>query len=279
MGKEIAAVTDLSVTEGRRTLLGPVTAALQEGDFCGVVGPNGAGKTTLLHVFARLRSFSNGSLQLLGHPMSASSRRTPRSLRSQIGLLFQQQGFSSDLPFTVRDIVLLGRVGNTAWFRPYGAGDRAKCEEALQALGIEDLGNRLYRELSGGEQRKVQLARLVAQEARLLLLDEPTAGLDLDWQERLTHILQSLYELRKCTVIMVTHEIDRLPACCNQAILIREGRIVAAGPPQRVFRAEVLSQLYGCDVRVEHQDGRYHVFSRTTPRPDSFHPHGSARKG
>jgi iron complex transport system ATP-binding protein len=268
MGQEIASTIDLCVAEGRRTLLGPVTVTVQEGQFWGVVGPNGAGKTTFLHALARLRSFSSGTLRLLGQPLSASSHRTPRSLRSQLGLLFQQQGFSSDLPFTVRDIVLLGRVGNAGWLRPYQAADREKCEETLQAFGIEDLRNRLYRELSGGEQRKVQLARLVAQEARLLLLDEPTAGLDLDWQERLTHLLQSLYEGRKTTVVMVTHEIDRLPACCNRSLLIREGRTLASGSPQELFREDLLSKLYGCEIRVEGRDGRYRAFSRSIPRPE-----------
>jgi iron complex transport system ATP-binding protein len=266
MGQEIASVIDLCVTERRRSLLGPVSVTIREGQFWGVVGPNGAGKTTLLHVLARLRSFSGGTLRLWGRPMSPSPRRTSRSLRSQIGLLFQQQGFSSELPFTVRDIVLLGRAGRAAWFKPYQAGDREKCEEALHVLGIEDLRNRLYRELSGGEQRKVHLARLVAQEARLLLLDEPTAGLDLDWQERLTQLLQSLYEERAVTAVMVTHEIDRLPACCNQALLIREGRVLASGAPEQVFQEEQLSRLYGCEVQVERRNGRHFVFAQRIPR-------------
>jgi iron complex transport system ATP-binding protein len=239
-----------SVVVSRRgaTLLGPVDLSIRTGEFWGVVGPNGAGKSTLLRAIAGLERIGAGEIE------SSADRR-------RIGLLFQHHDFVPELPFTVEDVVRYGRSPRVVVGPVRSTPDRAAVDRALDLLGLEAMRRRLYRELSGGERQKVQLARLVAQEAELLLLDEPTAGLDLDWQERLTALVDELHRRTGVAVVMVTHEVHHLPPCCDQVLLLRGGRAIAVGPPSEVFTAELLSELYGCRMEVTERDSRFFAHS------------------
>jgi iron complex transport system ATP-binding protein len=239
---------DLIVAKGGCRLLGPVSLTLNRGDFLGVVGPNGAGKSTLLRAICGLDKASEGQIRCGLRPES-------------VALLFQQHGFVPDLPFSVFEIVLFGRMALRRTGFPFTRTDREAVEKALSALGLHDVKQRLYRELSGGERQKVQLARLLAQDAELLLLDEPTAGLDLEWQERLTKLTADIHRDCGKTVVMVTHDLDRLPACTNRVLLLRQGQALAWGAPSVILKSDTLSQLYGCPVDVKSQQGRYYVFS------------------
>lgn len=248
MGETIAELRDVMVRRRGRNLLGPLSLAVERGDFWGLVGPNGAGKTTLLNTLAGLQTPSAGTV------------RVPP--RKEIGFLLQHHAFLPDLPFTVEDVALFGRTGRVGLGQPLRREDRQAARAALALLGLEGMGDRLYRELSAGEQKKAQLARLLAQEAELLLLDEPAAGLDLAAQEQLTHMAGDLHRRTGRTFVMVTHEIDRLPAECRRVLLLKEGRPLAVGSPEETFRAETLTTLYGCPMEVLRRDGRFHAFSR-----------------
>lgn len=247
MGETLAELREVVVRRRSRIRLGPLTLAIHRGEFWGVVGPNGAGKTTLLNTLAGLLSPSEGTVWA--------------PPRKQIGFLLQRHDFLPDLPFTVEDVVLFGRTGRVGPGRPFRPADREAARGALALLGLQEMSDRLYRELSGGEQKKTQLARLLAQEADLLLLDEPGAGLDLAAQEQLTLRVGDLHRRTGRTFVMVTHEIDRLPAECRQVLLLKEGRALASGPPEEVFRKEILSDLYGCPMEVVSRGGRFHAFS------------------
>lgn len=247
MGETIAELREIVVRRGGRNLLGPLSLAVGRGEFWGVVGPNGAGKTTLLKTLAGLLSPSEGTV-------SAPPRKG-------IGFLLQHHAFLPDLPFTVEDVALFGRTGRIGPGRPFRPEDRESARNALALLGLEGMRDRLYRELSGGEQKKAQLARLLVQEADLLLLDEPAAGLDLAAQEQLTLLAGDLHRRTGRTFVMVTHEIDRLPAECRRILLLKEGRSLAAGPPEETFRPELLMALYGCPMEVVSRGGRFHAFS------------------
>jgi ABC-type Mn2+/Zn2+ transport system ATPase subunit len=247
VGETVAELRDAVIRRGGRTLLGPLSLAIGRGDFWGVVGPNGAGKTTLLKTLAGLLTASGGRVS--GPP------------RKSIGFLLQHHAFLPDLPFTVKDVALFGRTGLSRPGRPFRPEDHEAARRALALLGLEGLSDRLYRELSGGEQKKAQLSRLLSQEADLLLLDEPGAGLDLPAREQLTSSIGALHRQTGRTFVMVTHEIDRLPAGCSRALLLKEGRALAEGPPEEVFRPETLSRLYGCPMEVVSRGGRFHVFS------------------
>lgn len=231
----------LTVRRAGRAILGPLDLELESGQLVGIVGPNGAGKTTLLRILAGLERPSGGAVEV------SSVRRA---------VLLQHHLVASDLPFTVDEVVGFGRLGGWRPGRRPGARDRRAVEEALTALGLSGMRRRLYRELSGGEQRKVQLARCLAQEPELLLLDEPSAGLDLEWQERLTALVGALHARTGATVLMVSHEVGRLPAGCSSVLLLREGQRVAFGMPQEVIRPETLRRAYGVEMEVGERDGR-----------------------
>jgi len=260
MAETIAELEGCGVVSRGKRILGPLSLRIGKGEFWGVVGPNGAGKSTLLKVMAGLQPVSEGRLRITGTSSGSGTFGAAAERKRRIGLLLQHHDFYPDMPFTVRDVVAFGRIGLRGPGRRFGKNDREAVERAVSSLNLEHLGSRLYRELSGGERRKVQIARLIAQEAELLLLDEPTAGLDLDWQERLTLLVEHLYVNRGKTIVMVTHDIDRLPACCTHTLLLKNGGVLAAGTPSEVFRSEILSGLYDSAVEVVERKGRYHAF-------------------
>lgn len=267
MAETVVKLDNIIVRYRNKPVLGPVSLTIEKGDFWGIIGPNGAGKSTLLKTIAGLQFFSGGQLTVFGSAYSPGVTNLTATARKQTGLLFQHHDFYPDLPFTVEDVVLFGRTGLPGFgcrFRPI---DRTAAENAIKSLNLENFRLRLYRELSGGEQRKVQLARLVAQEAELMLLDEPTAGLDLDWQERLTQLVEDLYRRIGRTIIMVTHDVDRIPACCNKTLLLQNGAVLAQGTPADVFQREIFSRLYNCDIEVAVRNGRYHAYSLGLRKP------------
>jgi len=258
---ELALLENVAVRRRERSILGPLSMTVRRGDFWGVVGPNGAGKTTLLRAIAGRQTASAGLLRVLGQTHPGRGWRARRSLRRAIGFLFQHHAFVPAVPFTVADVVYFGRASAVRIGLPYGARDHIAVRSALQSLGLTQMRDRLYRELSGGERQKVQFARLLAQEADLVLLDEPTAGLDPDWQERVTLLTESLHRDHGRTVVMVTHDVDRLPSCCNRVLLLRGGRAVGMGEPEEVLTSGMLSSLYGCPMEVVVRAGRRHAFA------------------
>lgn len=234
------------VRRGARRTFGPVDLEVGSGELLGVVGPNGAGKSTLLDLLSgRLRPTSG-----------------ERRLSGSAGYLLQHHDYLPDLPFTVEDVVLFGRLGRGRVPARLGARDREAARLAMERTTLSGFERRLYRELSGGERRKVHLARLVAQGADLLLLDEPGSGLDLDWQERLVELVGSLHREGGRTIVMVSHEVHLLPRETTRVMLLEEGRVVALGPPPEVLTSERLTRLYRRTVDVEARCGRYHALRR-----------------
>jgi iron complex transport system ATP-binding protein len=260
VGRTSIELRDVVVRRRGRAILGPLSLDLPAGEFLGVVGPNGAGKTTLLRAMARMEPPSEGRVVV-----RSGEEECPcdaRALaRRRIGFLFQSHEFLPDVPLTVEDVVLFGRAPLAGVGRAYRREDREATSAALEELGMASMRRRLYRELSGGERQKVQLARLLAQGPEVLLLDEPTSGLDLLWQERLTTLVERMYRRSFASVVMVTHEIDRLPGATGRVLLLREGRPLECGPPEEVLKPRTLSRLYGCAMEVVPRGGRYHAFS------------------
>ena len=153
-----------------------------------------------------------------------------------------------------------GPAGIAGLFRRLGMQDWDIVDEWLERLGLSDLANRGYGEISGGQQRKTLIARAMVQRPELLLLDEPTANLDLGWRERIVRIIQELYEESAgLAVLLVCHELEVLPTCCGRVVVLESGRIVAEGPPQQVLSDRRIRALYGQGLAVIHQAGRYAV--------------------
>ncbi len=220
------------------------------GSITAILGPNGAGKSTLLHLILGMLKPHAGSVRLDGRARHTYSRR---ELGRLVGLVAQTE--SIPFSFTVMDYVLLGRAPYLRPLEVPGPEDVRVAERALVRLGIDAMARRAIDTLSGGEQQLVVLARALAQQPRILLLDEPTAHLDLGNKGRVLHLVQEMVA-DGITVVFTTHEPDLVAAIADYVVLMRGGETLAAGALSDVFTPENLSQTYGVPVTVAQVAGR-----------------------
>jgi iron complex transport system ATP-binding protein len=234
---------DLAFGHPGRTLARDVSFALDAGQALAVLGPNGGGKTTLFRTLLGLLPGHGGEVLLDGRPLQAWDRR---SLARSLGYVPQQH--AGYFNFTVREVVLMGRTAHVGLFATPNATDRAVAAEAIDALGIAPLADRVYTRISGGERQLALIARALAQGPRLLVMDEPTASLDFGNQ---TLVLRRIRELaqRGIGVLFSTHDPDQAFACADRVLLLRDG-VLALGTPEEVIRTETLERLYGVHVDV-----------------------------
>jgi zinc transport system ATP-binding protein len=232
----------ISVLEG-------VNLDVEEGDFLGIVGPNGAGKTTMLKIIVGLIRPDAGDVRVFG--------REPwrlGELRSLVGYVPQRHEAERFFPITVYEVVALGRIHRRWWTRKLRRKDREMIEKALEGMGMLEHSEKLFGELSGGQQQRVLLARALAQEPKLLVLDEPTSGVDQPSQENFYSLLSKLHDMGM-TIIMVSHDIgaitDRVTkiACLSRKLYMH-------GCPLDVMKSEKLNRLYGMDVLLLTHEGR-----------------------
>jgi iron complex transport system ATP-binding protein len=223
--------------------------ALGAGEVLCVLGPNGGGKTTLFRTLLGLLEAQAGEVRLQGESLDALPRG---EVARRMG--YVPQGHGAQFAFTVRDVVLMGRTAHVGLFAAPGAADRAAAERAIEALGIGALADRVLTELSGGERQLAMIARALAQGARLLVLDEPTASLDFGNQVRV------LRELRRLAadgyaVVFSSHDPGQAFLAASGVLLLVRGGALRQGTPEDVITADNLRQVYGVDVRVTAVDG------------------------
>ena len=234
-----------------------VSLNVTRGHFCGLIGPNGCGKSTLLRLLSGVAAPGAGTVVFEGEPLEVIE---PRERAKRIGYVPQQQ--VRVFPFTALEVVLTGRSPYTSRFRFENARDREIAKSALAAVGAEHLAERAITELSGGEQQMVAVARALAQEASLLLLDEPAAALDLKHRAQLLSALQRLREERELTVVVVTHDLQMLDATFDHLFAMRDGRLVAEGSADDVLQEKTLADVYeDPHVRARRVEGRTFVWS------------------
>jgi iron complex transport system ATP-binding protein len=249
----------VTVRHRHTTILDDVSFSLAAGAFLAVLGPNGAGKTTLLNAMPGFVRFA-GHLSVLGQNIESLSPLGRGLLRKRIGYVPQLHARAASLiPLTVREVVEMGRAGIRGPARSLTEEDRRICADAMREVELDRLADRPFGVLSGGEQRKVHLARALAQQPDLLLLDEPAGHLDLRWQETITQLIGRVWRATKATVIMVTHDPRHLPVGVTHAAILSGGRLLSIGPLKEAMNAERLSELYGLPLRVLETDGRYVV--------------------
>ena len=186
----------LSVSLGRMKVLDKVTLSVNDGDFFGIIGPNGGGKTTLLRVILGLEAPSAGSVRVFGG--------SPGSFPARIGYVPQRLFFDRDFPISIRELVLMGRISNKKLFQHYNKRDRENADQAICTAGLERLADRRIGDLSGGELQRALIARALAGDPELLLLDEPTASIDPQMKTTIYDLMEHLKE--KLTIVLVTHE-------------------------------------------------------------------------
>lgn len=226
-------VHELTAAYGSHIALDGVTFSLEEGCLAGLVGPNGSGKSTLLRVLLGLHKPRAGDVRVFGRPPGRSRR---------IGYMPQSELVDWDFPVTALDVVMMGRYGRLGLMRRPGRADREAAVAALERVHLSDRAGRLIGELSGGEQRRVLIARALAQEADLVLLDEPLAGLDATAQHDLLALLEELRREDK-TLFVATHDLSCVAANFDHAVLLNR-RVVAFGRPEDVFTADNLATAF-----------------------------------
>jgi ABC-type Mn2+/Zn2+ transport system ATPase subunit len=237
------AVARLSVALGGRSALSDVTFELAEGRQLAIVGPNGAGKTTLLRVLAGLLPPSAGDVHIHGHGPCG---------HVCIAYVPQRSGIDWRFPVTVSDVVMMGRVQRIGPIRRAGPHDRRVVRDALAAVGLSGLSRRQIEELSGGQQQRMFIARALAQEADLILLDEPLAGLDVQSRADVLDLIASLRE-RDVTVIVALHDLGVAASSFDEVLLLK-GRMIGYGPARDVFTEANLREAYGSCLHMA-EDG------------------------
>ena len=253
----LLAAEELSFSYGNLSVLHDVGLSLERGSFTGLIGPNGCGKSTLLRILAGILHPTKGRVLYDGRPLDAIPRRERATLLAYVP---QQQ--RSVFPFTALEVVLTGRTPYGSRFRFESEPDREIAMRALADVGASHLAPRPVTELSGGEQQMVSVARALAQSAGILLLDEPAASLDLKHRAQLGSALRRLREERGLTALIVTHDLQMLDSGFDALFAMREGRIVAEGPPSEVLREDVLASAFDDPrVRTGRLEGRTFVWS------------------
>jgi zinc transport system ATP-binding protein len=209
---------------GGPPVLRDVDLLVEAGEFVAVAGPNGGGKTTLLRVVLGLERPSSGSARLYGEPATRFSRR------ARIAYLAQRATLGIESPVTVREVVAAGRAPQRGLFGPLRTADRAIVEEAIARVGLADHAGTPISNLSGGQQQRAYIAKALAGQPDLLVLDEPTAGVDVDAQESLAALLDRLHQELGVTIVLVSHEFGAVERFVERLVLVR-GRIVFDGDP------------------------------------------------
>ncbi|MDP9183975.1 MAG: metal ABC transporter ATP-binding protein [Actinomycetota bacterium] len=220
----VFALDHAGVDLGGRRVLDDVTMSVDEGEFVAVLGPNGAGKSTLVRVLVGLVPLAVGSVSVFGTPL-AQFREWPR-----LGYVPQRLAVGGGVPATVREVVSSGRVGRVGRFRRTSSHDRYAVQHALEDVGMADRAGDAVATLSGGQQQRVLIARALAGEPEVLVLDEPTAGVDADSQDTLAGALGHLSNAGG-SVVLVAHELGPLATLIGRAVVLRDGRVVSDGPP------------------------------------------------
>jgi len=223
--------------------------ALGAGEVLCVLGPHGGGKTTLFRTLLGLLPAQAGSILLDGQALEAMSRG---DVARRVG--YVPQGHAAQFAFTVREAVLMGRTSHISLFAAPGAADRDAAEHAIQALGIGELAERVVTELSGGERQLTMIARALAQGARALVLDEPTASLDFGNQVRVLREIRRL-AAEGYAVVFSTHDPGQAFLAASRVLLIAQGGALRHGTPDEVITGENLRAVYGVEVRVAAVDG------------------------
>ena len=214
-------------------------------EFVGIIGPNGAGKTTLLTIVNGLGKLHNGRVSVLGHYITPGNGH---SLRKKVGYVAQVQNIDPRMPMSVREVVMIGRYGLLGLLRRPSRRDWEIVDEALALVDMSQLAQRPIGHLSGGEQQRVAIARCLAQEPELFLLDEPTASLDWKAQSGILELVKQIHASRHLTTLFVTHDLGCLPVACDRVVLIKEGLIWDEGPPDELLTDVNLSQLYDMPI-------------------------------
>ncbi len=234
---------------GSRKVLENITFEVSEGEILGILGPNGSGKTTLLRCINRVLEAKKGSILIDGTDIRKLSRK---EIAKNIGVVPQDSAIH--FPFTVFDIVLMGRTPHLGRLEQEGSEDIETAKKAMEITNTKHLADRLIDEISGGEKQRVIIARALAQEPKILLLDEPTLHLDINHQLEILELLRKLAIKNRLTIVLVSHDLNLASRYCHRMILLKTGKIHSAGKPQDVLTKDNIRDVFKIDVKIDYNE-------------------------
>lgn len=238
-------LVNVTCAYNREPVVRHISLQAHPGEVLALIGPNGVGKSTLLRTMARLMRPMDGSVILVNRDLWQTSAR---EIAKQLAFAAQ----SNDVTWaaTVEQVVALGRAPHRGWFLPLTAHDRQIVRKAIELVGLEHLRDRISTKLSGGEQQRMVLARVLAQEPSILLLDEPTSHLDLKYQTDILSLIRRLAHQEGLTVIVSLHDLNLAAIYADRVALLSDGELAVAGTPTEVMTSDWLSQVYGVPILV-----------------------------
>jgi ABC-type Mn2+/Zn2+ transport system ATPase subunit len=245
MNRVVIDIENAVVSYREDVALRGVSLKVTSGDFVGIIGPNGAGKTTLLTLVNGLGKLLHGRVQVLGSTITSGKGHR---LRKKVGYVAQVQHIDPRMPVSVHDVVMIGRYGRLGLLKRPGRKDREIADRALEAVGMFHLRNRPVGHLSGGEQQRTAIARCMAQEPEIFLLDEPTASLDWRAKTDILELVRMIHDQQQLTTLFVTHDLGSIPVACDRVVLMKDGRICGEGPPGILLTDEKLGMLYDIPI-------------------------------
>jgi len=220
-----------------------ITLSIEKGEFLCIIGPNGAGKTTLLETINGLLEHTKGKVHIFGKEI----RKFGPSIRKEIGYIPQEFAVDALTPFLVKDVILMGRFGKIGLLKSISNEDHLKARKAMRFVGINGLSVRPIGKLSGGQLQKVMIARALAKDPKILLLDEPFSNLDFNATADISQQISRLHDKRGLTTLIVIHDITSIPERCNRIIVMNRGKIVKDDSPEKVLHPELLKLAYGIE--------------------------------
>jgi iron complex transport system ATP-binding protein len=230
-----------------------ISLTLQESEVLGMIGPNGSGKTTLLKCINKILEPKQGTILLDSQEVKKMSRL---EVAKHVGYV-PQSTVSNPNALPVFEIVLMGRRPHISW--QSSEKDNTKVWAALKMLGIEHLAMRDFYELSGGEQQRVLIARSIAQEAKVLLLDEPTSNLDIKHQLEVMNLTRKLVTKEKLAAAVAIHDLNLAARYCDKIVMLKDGKVFAAGNAQTVLNPETIRTVYGVEVTINHTNNIQYI--------------------
>ena len=256
-------ISKLTHSYGKRITLEDLSFSVRKGEFFIIIGPNGSGKTTLMKVSAGIEKYQKGRIDIF----DKSDRRYSRKELARV-VAYVPQTFPVDFPFTVKEVVMMGRSPHLGMLGFERDHDQKITEAAMSFTGIDGLAERKMDRISGGERQRAIIARAICQEPRIILLDEPTASLDLAHQIRIMDLMERLKEEKGVTIVMVSHDVNLAALYADTLLILKEGLSVGMGPPREVLTFENLEKAYGCILLVDQSP--LGALPRITPVPRKF---------
>lgn len=238
------AAVNVGVTIGDKVILRDISLTIKPGEFIGIIGPNGAGKSTLLKGLRGMGAITSGDVRVFGQPIRTMGDKQLAKI-----IAYMQQEVNLGFGFTALEVVMAGRYPYLKWWQSERDADYEIARKYMEFTGVEALAEKSVQAMSGGERQRVLLAKVLAQETPLIFLDEPTASLDLLYQEEIFRYCQAVCEQGK-TVLIIAHDIKLAAKFCSRLVLLAHGSVIADGAPQEVINSENLENAYGLHSAV-----------------------------